>query len=142
MKRSPWRARTALAVLTALVASAQAQQPYIGYVYPAGGRQGTTFIVTLGGQTLEGVKRVYVSGAGVRARLFEYNKRLNNQELSLLNEQLKELRALPKDRQTTPITNLAARLQRYIGDYVNSPACMSIADQVLAEVTIAPDVPL
>ena len=35
--------------------TAQAQQrPYIGFVYPAGGQQGTNFPVKLGGQNLEG----------------------------------------------------------------------------------------
>ena len=34
---------------------AQQQAPHIGYVYPAGGRQGTTFQVTVGGQFLDGV---------------------------------------------------------------------------------------
>ena len=46
----------------ALAASAQ-PPPHIGYVYPAGGRQGTSFAVTLGGQSLDGVTNVFVSGA-------------------------------------------------------------------------------
>ena len=37
----------------------------IGYVYPAGGRQGTTFQVTIGGQNLDGAAEVFVSGGGV-----------------------------------------------------------------------------
>ena len=42
-------------------------RPYIGYVYPAGGQQGTTARVRLGGQQLDAVDRVIVSGAGVEA---------------------------------------------------------------------------
>ena len=41
----------ALAGSLALAPAAHAQQrPYIGFVYPAGGQQGTTFRVKLGGQ--------------------------------------------------------------------------------------------
>ncbi len=139
LSRPVLRALLALALLPAVAPAARAQQPYVGYVYPAGGRQGTTVQVRLGGQALDGVNRITVSGSGVRARLVEYNRRLNNQALSLLNEQLKELRAMPKDQQTVVISNLTVRLQRYIGDYVNSPACMSIADLLVAELTIEPD---
>ena len=48
--------------------------PHIGYVYPAGGRQGTTFQVTVGGQHLAGVSRAFVSGGGVQATVVEYVK--------------------------------------------------------------------
>lgn len=48
------------------------QDPYIGYVYPAGGQQGTVFRVIIGGQRIRGVGRVFVSGDGVRARAVGY----------------------------------------------------------------------
>ena len=41
-----------LAMLVAAASSARAQNQYIGYVYPAGGQQGTTFPIRLGGQGL------------------------------------------------------------------------------------------
>ena len=41
-----------LAMLVAAASSAWAQSQYIGYVYPAGGQQGTTFPIRLGGQGL------------------------------------------------------------------------------------------
>ena len=40
----------ALAVLLATAPAAWAQRPYIGFVYPAGGQQGTTFQIKLGGK--------------------------------------------------------------------------------------------
>ena len=77
----------------ALAPAAQAQvRPYIGFVYPAGGQQGTTFQIKLGGQGLEDVNRVFVTGSGVTARVVEYDRTLNTQEITLLNEQLKELK--------------------------------------------------
>jgi hypothetical protein len=73
--------------------AAQAQvRPYIGFVYPAGGQQGTTFQIKLGGQGLEDVNRVFLTGSGVTARLVEYDRALNPQEITLLNEQVKGLK--------------------------------------------------
>ena len=77
----------------AVAPSALAQpRPYIGFVYPAGGQQGTTFQIRLGGQGLDDVNAVLVTGTGVTARIAENYRRLNNQELQLLNEQASVLR--------------------------------------------------
>jgi hypothetical protein len=77
----------------AFAPAARAQvRPYIGFVYPAGGQQGTTFQIKLGGQGLEDVNRVFVTGLGVTARVVEYDRTLNPQEITLLSEQLKELK--------------------------------------------------
>lgn len=67
-------------------------RPYIGYAYPAGGRQGTVFQVKLGGQGLDAVNAVFVTGSGVSGRVVEYHRALNPQEIALLNEQLRELK--------------------------------------------------
>lgn len=67
-------------------------RPYIGFVYPAGGQQGSTVQVRLGGQGLDGADTAMVSGSGVTAKVTEFHRRLNPQELQLLNEQLRELR--------------------------------------------------
>ena len=82
----------ALAVLLAAVSSASAQNQYIGYVYPAGGQQGTTFPVRLGGQALIHACDLVVSGEGVSVRLVDYYRVMGNQELDLLRQQLNELR--------------------------------------------------
>ena len=88
-----WIAVLAVAACLTLASAAHAQvRPYIGYAYPAGGQQGTSFQVKLGGQGLDGVNDVLVSGEGVSAKVVEYHRRLNNQEVQLLNEQLRELR--------------------------------------------------
>jgi len=77
----------------AVAPAAQAQQrPYIGFVYPAGGQQGTTFQIRVGGQGLDDVSEAIVSGTGVSARVVECRRRLNNQELQLLREQVNELK--------------------------------------------------
>jgi hypothetical protein len=81
-----------LAVLLAAAPSAWAQNQYIGYVYPAGGRQGSTFPIRLGGQRLIYPSDVVVSGKGVSIRLVDYYRVMNNQELRLLRQQVRELR--------------------------------------------------
>jgi len=82
----------ALALAVAMTASAWAQNQYIGYVYPAGGQQGATFPIRLGGQALVNPAQVVVSGEGVSVRLVEHYRVLGNQELGLLQQQLAELR--------------------------------------------------
>ena len=114
------------------------QLPYIGFVYPAGGQQGTTVQVTIGGQNIHGPFRVYVSGDGVEGRIVEYNKRMNPQEVQLLREQLSELRRMPPERQREPaITNLMIRLTRMIEAWTDLPQCDSIANLLIVEMVIA-----
>jgi len=96
MGRTLWLSVLGLAVLAAASPAAYAQRPYAGYVYPAGGQQGTTFQIRLGGQNLDGVDAVTVSGTGVQARVVEYFRRLGNQETTLMREQLTELRQAAK----------------------------------------------
>jgi ribosomal protein L40E len=81
-----------LVVLATAVSSARAQRQYIGYVYPAGGRQGSTFPIRLGGQGFIYASAVVVSGEGVSVRLVDYYRVMNNQEFGLLRQQLNQLR--------------------------------------------------
>ena len=87
--------RLFILVLVILVTAASpvwAQSQYIGFVYPAGGQQDTTFPIRLGGQGLAYASDVVVSGEGVSARLVDYYRVMDNQELGLLSQQLNELR--------------------------------------------------
>ncbi len=81
-----------LIILVAAASPAEAQNQYIGYVYPAGGQQGETFPIRLGGQGLMHVSDVVVSGEGVSVRLVDHYRVMSNEELSLLSQQLNELR--------------------------------------------------
>jgi hypothetical protein len=72
-------------------------RPYIGYAYPAGAQRGMTARVRLGGQQLDSVDRVIVSGAGVEARVVEYHRHLNPQEVQLLRQQLEAMGVRPSD---------------------------------------------
>lgn len=82
----------AAAVLLSLhAAHAQPSGPYIGYIYPAGARQGATIKATLGGQALRGAEQVYISGDGVTASVVQYIRPLNQQELGQVAKFLREL---------------------------------------------------
>jgi len=82
----------AAAVLSlALAAQGQQRAPRIGYVYPAGGRQGATFRVTIGGQFLDGASTVLISGEGVGTVVIEHAKPLDGKEFQLLRDKLKDL---------------------------------------------------
>jgi hypothetical protein len=123
----------------ALASAAQAQvRPYIGFVYPAGGRQGATFQIRLGGQGLDGIKEVLVSGSGVEAKVLEYYRRLGAQEVSLLREQLNELKQGKAEKDEAAL-ELIGKIERRMAEFVQTPACSSISSLVMAEITVAPE---
>src|SRR5438045_3331143 len=130
-------------LLLAPVAHSQ-PRPYIGYVYPAGGQQGATFQIRLGGQNMDDVNAVLVTGAGVTTRIVQYYWRQNNQEQALLNEQLQILKrkyqptappakGAPAAKPTLPpvpmppvdpaTADLMDRIAQRTGEFVQTPAC-------------------
>jgi len=98
-----------LAILLTSASSVWAQNQYIGFVYPAGGQQGATFPIRLGGQGLLHPSEVSVSGEGVSVRLVEFHPVYDNQEMALLNQQLNEL----KKKETTVDDGMAAHMALY-----------------------------
>jgi len=121
-------------LLTASGAQAQRTTPnvYIGYVYPAGGQQGNTFQIRVGGQRMEGAYGAIVSGEGVHAKLIECRERIGNQQLRLLSEQSRTLKKT-KDPEEIEIRD---RIQRKIGGYERRPANAAIAIISIIEVAI------
>ena len=98
-----------LVIVLTVAGSAWAQSQYIGYVYPAGGQRGSTFTIKLGGQRLTHPSDVVVTGEGITARLVEYYPVLNNQEMGMLRQLLKELRK----KETTLGDVMAAKMAWY-----------------------------
>jgi hypothetical protein len=94
----------------AAASSAWAQGQYIGFAFPAGGQQGSTFPIRLGGQGLIHAAEVIVSGEGVSVRLVDYYRIMDNQELSLLSQQLNEL----KKPETTIDDVMAAKMAWFV----------------------------
>lgn len=101
--------RFGLVLVVAASSSAMAQNQYIGYVYPAGGQQGVTFPIKLGGQALTHASDVVVTGDGVTARLVDYYRVLNNEEMGLLRQQINLLRK----KETTVGDVMAAKMAWY-----------------------------
>jgi hypothetical protein len=143
-------------MLAAATPASGQSTPYIGFVYPAGGQQGTTVQVKLGGQRIDGTRGAVVTGEGVSARLVQYYRRLSNQEMTLLREQLRDLRqdgsrrygarANPRNRakvQSAPVDKetreIIDRIEARIREWVNRPACAALSSIAVIEVTIAPD---
>jgi len=85
--------------LIGLLGSASAQpqpgqlQPHLGYLYPAGGQQGTTVRITAGGQFLRGVTDVYVTGADVNASVVKYYRPVRNINKEQREELIERMRA-------------------------------------------------
>jgi hypothetical protein len=80
-----------LPLLGAAVALAQQNSPHAAFVYPAGGRLGSIFEATVGGQYLDGAKEAFFAGDGVKAEIIGFSKPLAQKELDDLRAQLKEL---------------------------------------------------
>jgi hypothetical protein len=118
-----------LIFLVAASSAALAQNQHIGYSYPAGGRQGTTFPIRLGGQRLTHASDLVVSGEGVSARLVAYYGVMSNQETNLLRQQLKELQN--KKKKTKLSGAMVAKMawyefpQRIKPPEVNGLACLA-----------------
>jgi len=68
------------------------QDPSIGYIYPAGARRGTVSRITVGGQNLQMVDRVYVSGEGVRVKVLEHDRPMTQREMGEIRNKLDEAR--------------------------------------------------
>jgi len=95
MHKAMWPLMGMVACAAAAWGAPAARDPYIGYVYPAGGRQGTVFRAMVAGQRLNGAREVYISGAGVSATVVGYEGPggpLNRQQQEELRRRLEEIR--------------------------------------------------
>jgi hypothetical protein len=155
MKRVLWLPLAALAGLFVAATSADAQQrPYLGFAYPAGGQQGTTFQVRLGGQALDDFDRVLITGEGVTVKVVDFYRKLGPQEMTLISEQIRKLKptarrgARAKERPREKVEGvkldevqqkIVDRIEARMAEYVNRPACASISSLAFIEVSIAAD---
>jgi hypothetical protein len=126
-------------LLAALPLLAQQNLPHAGYVYPAGGRQGTTFEVTVGGQFLDGVNRAIISGPGVQASMTEYFKPLTPGQATNLRDQLKEL--MEKKPQTAADEASIADIRKKLAGFIRRPTTPAIAETVRVQITLSPGAP-
>jgi len=71
---------------------AQQRGPTIGYVYPAGGKQGTSFDATIRGQFLDRATNVIVSGEGVRATVLDFYRPIDGKTRNLMRDREQNIR--------------------------------------------------
>ncbi|NQT86432.1 hypothetical protein HQ560_06680, partial [bacterium] len=84
--------RVALAALLAGPAAARAgETPHIGYIYPAGGRQGAVVEATVGGQYLRGVREAYISGKGVQVKVLKHWQLLTQGQINSVRMRQQEI---------------------------------------------------
>jgi hypothetical protein len=134
-----WAVPTSLlGILLLIVPTVQAQPsaPHLGYVYPAGGRQGTTFQVKIGGRSLDGVTDVSVSGGGMEAKVIEQDKPLTQQQINTLREKLQELAKKGRDAGTL---KEMAEIRDQISASLKRNANPALAEIVSVQMTAAPD---
>ena len=112
MKPFRWQAILVTATLLAASSDLPAQRaprdPHIGYVYPAGGQQGRSFEVTVGGQFIKETSEVYIAGDGVSAKIVNWYRPLTqggytglNQKILAVRDKLEEEHA--KQGKTGPV---------------------------------------
>ena len=73
MSRVPLLLTLPVCLLLAPAISAQQTRPRIGYIYPAGSRQGAELELIVGGRNLSGVATAYISGSDIDTFAFGYS---------------------------------------------------------------------
>ncbi|MBT3379217.1 MAG: hypothetical protein HN742_36990 [Lentisphaerae bacterium] len=74
--------------------------PHIGYVYPGGGQQGTTFEVTIGGQDLRSAKTALFTGRGIKAKVLRYAAPLSESRFRAATRKMSEMGAMRREANT------------------------------------------
>lgn len=136
-----------ISVLASLSIATAQERPRISYVFPAGGRQGTTFLVTVGGQFLGSWKgdyqidvlRAHFSGGGIQATVRKDIRHLNSQETQVLQDKVDQLRK--KNSKDVAILKemfeAQVKLSRARSEFMRREAQPALADSVTVEVTLA-----
>ncbi len=89
-----------------------ASPPHIGYAYPAGGQQGTTFRVMIGGQYLLGATNVLVSGEGVMVDIVKYSVKYEPRRLRQLYRNKGNALASMKGKEGKELEQLERRVAK------------------------------
>ena len=80
------------AALIAAVPLARAQSdPHIGYIFPAGARQGTAVEITVGGENLAGTKEALVPGGGLEIRIIGHAAPFSDRQLGMVNRKMQQI---------------------------------------------------
>ncbi|MDR1960529.1 MAG: PPC domain-containing protein [Planctomycetaceae bacterium] len=97
----------------------------IGYVYPAGGQQGTALTVLVGGRQIAGAAGVLVSGNGVRGRVLHGypSLRINNTDMNTARQIYNRARKLEEGTELSLTSEETVVLDKFLYlDKLNHPA--------------------
>jgi hypothetical protein len=140
------RLRLLILILSAVpFVHAQQTIAHVGYVYPAGGQQGATVEVRVGGQFLTGVNSAMVSGSGVQASVVKYIKSMTNGQYNKMRDEYNALKQKKADlgKQGKSLTSdeekRLATMKDQMANYVRKPATPAICEIVTLKITVAPD---
>jgi len=115
--------------------------PHIGYVYPAGGRQGTTFLITVGGQFPSGITNfaVVMDGDLARAKVVAYDRPLKPMEQQAMKEELNRYQEKRKsgERLTEMDLTRLEEIKRLLTQFGRRPANPAISEFMTLQLTLA-----
>jgi len=139
---------SALLLFLMIASNAPAQQgqqiePHVGYVYPAGGRRGTTFEATIGGRYLNATG-IHVSGTGVKATIANQERQVTPTEQTKLRETLSKIQEKRKQGQrvTPEEAKLAEEIRQKLNKFGRRLTNPSLGEFVTLQITVAPTAPL
>jgi len=123
------------------------QGPHLAYVYPAGGKVGTTFQITVGGQFLLTASNAFVTGPGASATVLDHNRPMNQKDFNDLRDRLKTLQdkfqATRRGNSGTNVWTAADAVERQqirekiLKNPPNRTANPAMIDTVIIKVSIA-----
>ena len=138
MKRFLWMAAW---LALARIAPAAEREPHIGYVYPAGGRQDTTFEVVLGGTSLNEATAAFVSGTGVHATILKEERQVTPKEQQELKEKINKLQEKRKQgiRLTPEEIKASEEMRKTLTNFGRRLTNPSLGEFITLQVSVAAD---
>lgn len=121
--------------------------PRLGFVYPAGGQEGTTFTATIAGQNLAGATALTFSLPGATARVVSYDRPLTQAEFNDAREKqqaLLEKRAAARSKKEDVIwtpddERRLQELQVLVTKRPNRILTPALAETLTVEITLPPN---
>ena len=115
------------------------KDPHVGYVYPAGGRQGTTFQVTIGGSALNNTTAVFVSGAGVSTKVIKEDRQVTPAEQKEMRESLDKIQEKRKKglRVTSEEAKKAEEIKQKLTNFGRRLTNPSLGEFITLQVTMS-----
>ena len=124
-------------ILLAAPALMAQNAPHLAYVLPAGAQKGVTIQVKAGGQFLQAVNRVFVSGGGVQATVTDVARPTTPMQAMQLRDRMQELQKVPMDAAVRKeMTDIRFKLLTFNAERLASPV---LAETATLQVVVSPD---